>query len=172
MKKNKGYSFVELVICMAIMAALAAISFISLGILNNARAKDVSSKIDTQLHSLWVNTNAKSQDACIIIESDPDVEGYILRCGTYNSTDGFTQEFDSAGNEVSYALNNRIVVEYVPDGGSGTDVIQFNKSDGSVKSGAGTYNIYMRASSNDTDYSGKLMTKVVLNKSTGSHYID
>ena len=49
-------------------------------------------------------------------------------------------------------------------------LIQYNKSDGSIRKGAGTYVIHEKASSN-TDYSGSIIAKVVLNASTGNHYI-
>ncbi len=170
MNKNKGYSLVELIISMAIMATLATVSFVTIGILNNARAKDVSSKLDTQLHSLWVTTNSTSPDRCIKLDENDD-DGYFLQYGTYDGTT-FVSDVDSNGDEIVEKLNNRIVIEYVVEGAGSTDgIIQFKKADGSVKSGAGTYNIYLRASDNNEDYSGRLMASVILKESTGSHYI-
>lgn len=171
---NKGYSLVELIICIAIMTILAVISFVSLGILNRAKARDAANTIDTQLHSLWVNTNSKSSDSCLKLEYVDD--SYVLIHGTYEGGT-FTPEKDSNGNEVCNVLNNRVVVEYVPVGstsGTGNAYIQFSKSDGSVKSGAGTYNIYLKNGSKGDaeDYSGNLIKTVVLKAATGNHNIE
>jgi len=51
-KQNKGYSLVEMIIVLAIIGVLATMSLISLTLLNNARAKDASNKLGSELNQI------------------------------------------------------------------------------------------------------------------------
>ena len=57
-KSNKGYSLVELIIVIAIIVVLSAMSLVSITLINTARCKDASTSLAMRLlhyvRSLWI----------------------------------------------------------------------------------------------------------------------
>lgn len=51
-KNNKGYSFVEMIIVLALVVILATLSLVSLTLINNARAKDASNKLGSEFNEV------------------------------------------------------------------------------------------------------------------------
>ncbi len=51
-KKNKGYSLVEMIIVLAIVVILAGLALVSLTLVNTARAKDASNKFSSEVNQV------------------------------------------------------------------------------------------------------------------------
>ena len=51
-KKNKGYSLVEMIIVLAIVVILAGLALVSLTLVNTARAKDASNKFSSEVNQI------------------------------------------------------------------------------------------------------------------------
>ena len=54
-EKNKGYSLIELVIVIAIIALLTGLSFVTVSLLGSARAKEAAVDFDSQISDLASN---------------------------------------------------------------------------------------------------------------------
>lgn len=104
MKKNDGYTLVEMMIVIAIIIALSGMAVISLTVLNSASAKDSAMNFDTDIATLAAK--ARSMDAnfmynsnvyeefCIVLYKDssgkntfqapgyydPDTDCYVVNC--------------------------------------------------------------------------------------------
>ena len=58
MKKNKGYTLIEMIIVIAIMAILTAVAFVTLGVIHQAKCNAAVNSLDNQIGSLWIKTKA------------------------------------------------------------------------------------------------------------------
>ncbi len=202
MKKNKGYTLVEMLIVIAIMAIVSGMAFVTIGIIYQAKYNAAIDTLNTQMDSLWIKTKALSQGKiqvsgqdsitdssdvkakyplCMMLKEnteDDDVKDgcYELILG-YDDGNGFTKK------EVVSVLTNIISINYKPSSteqkhptltkdstqvngetneSTSQVLLEFNKSDGSVKYGAGTYEII---------YSDRIVGTVYLDPTTGNHYI-
>ncbi len=202
MKRQKGYSLIEVIIAIAIMAILAAMSFVTLGVINQARCSSAATSLEGQMSSLWIKTKAISQakeqtvsqytddkalyPLCMeIVKNVSDValaDGSLAKAGTYSIILGYNKGSafsEKIADTAEVVLPNIISIKYTPKAIEGMDdstqeaavsgidykdsfLIQFNKADGSVTYGAGTYEIIFK---------DKTQYKVVLDASTGKHYI-
>ena len=189
-KGNKGYSFVELIIVIAIMAILAAASLITVGIVNNARASAVATELDSQIGALLNTTKAQSPTEALYIQVMSNANNFGKSSYSYstgsmvvtsNTASDFSMNTSIKPYDTTSWFNNKVVIEYVPENTNqqiteySSDpskiIIQFNKSDGSVRKGAGRYIIHKRVNNSMSDYSGDVVATVYLNASTGNHYI-
>lgn len=154
-KKNAGYSLVELIIVLAIMAILSGAAMLTLSSVNNARASSAKETFNQALSTLQTMTKSQDADyAMMLVKIDND---FYIRYGTYDGTN-----FSQNGDEETLS---RTAIYY--NGTEITDgnyvIIKFNKSDGSVASGEGVYEFCKQ---NSTSSVGT----VTLNQATGSHY--
>ena len=202
MKKNSGYTLIEFIIVLAIMAVLSGMAFVTLGIIKQAKCSAAASELDNQMANIWIKTKALSQSKvqsssssdipsakyplCAIIKKNTD-SGDNIKDGKYEVLLGY----DNGNNfilkesltaldsiiEVSYSSSAGAVtktftsIDYSADSTRGSDtstdinqalVIEFNKADGSVLYGAGSYHIV---------YNGKVTGDVYLDGITGNHYL-
>lgn len=202
MKKQKGYTLIEVIIAIAIMAVLAGMSFVTLGIINKARCSSAATSIEGQMSSLWLKTKAISQaktqtvsqftgdnafyPLCMkITKNRTDVtlaDGSLAKKDSYSIILGYNKNgtfVEKTADTVETLLPSILSIKYTPRAIEGVDdstqkaavsgvdykndfLIQFNKADGSVLYGAGDYEIV---------YDNKTVYKVVLDASTGKHYI-
>lgn len=201
MKKNKGYTLIEVIIVLAIMAILSGLAAVTIGIINNAKHNAAVTSLDNQMGSLWIKTKALSQGKvqttptaatekatypmCMQILHNADgtysiIFGYDTGAAFIPGDTGTIAEVEAGGQSVDKAGNNAtglqatlpkiVSVTYEPSTGArkpsfATDdamIIEFIKSDGSVKYGAGTYKIVCK--------NGSTMS-VYLDAITGNHYI-
>lgn len=196
MKKNNGYTLVELIISLAIIAILSGLAFASIGIIHQAKYNEAANTIKNQMSTLWVQTKTTSQakeqpsaadpsavahsvyPLCMLIKKNAD-DTFSVVYGYDNGTSFVEKDPD----EVAATLPKIIKIEYVAKNNgqkhSGATklvqdsaynsqnmvdevLIEFNKTDGSVIYGAGTYNII---------YNDRVVASVYLDSVTGKHYI-
>lgn len=180
MKRNRGYTLIEVIIVIAIIAILSGLSVVTLGIIRNAKAQAAATTLSDQMQSLLIKTkalsSAKGETLCMKLEYVDEKReignvtaragSYLLILGTHKDSGFVARETD----KVEAVLPDLITIEYEPSKGQSTDIavpstdaiIEFNKSDGSVRSGAGVYTIR---------YNGNIMSYVVLDATTGNHYV-
>ncbi len=163
---NRGYSMVEMIIVIAIVAILSALSFLTVNIIYSAKATAAGDAFNTQLSRLASLTKAQDANLAMKLYYNDTEKKYYLQYGTYDGS-SFTADADM--DEVG--LSDGVTIYYTPsdtssetkiDSTNSGVIIKFNKSDGSVMYGAGSYRI--AKGENGNSYS------IVLNKNTGSHY--
>lgn len=202
MKKNSGYTLIEFIIVLAIMAILSGMAFVTLGIIKQAKCSAAASELDNQMASIWIKTKALSQSKtqsssssdipsakyplCAMIKKNTDSADnvkdgkYEILLGYDNGNTFILKESLTALDsiiEVTYDKSSSTKtktfssIDYSADSTRGSDtstdvdkafVIEFNKADGSVVYGAGSYHIV---------YNGKITADVYLDSITGNHYI-
>ncbi len=198
MEKNKGYTLVEMLIVIAIMAILAGLSMFSVGIIRDAKRSAAVNAFDNQLSSCLVKTKATSEVAastdkvvCMYVykRTIGTKSNYCIKIG-YEVTDGVQDisKKDGSGNPIvvgasaTYATANSVDTNWdavLPKDVTDIDfngtsiglgkIIKFNKSDGSVSSGgAGTYTFYKGGTK---DSGGTAYASIYLDEKTGNHYI-
>lgn len=180
MKNNKGYTLIEMVIVIAIMAILTGVSVVTIGVIKEAKVNAAINTIENQMSSLWIKTKALSQSKvqssplssgeagtyplCMMIEKNTD-DSDDVKDGSYQLILGYEAGSGFVDKEVVATLTDYISIVYTDSAGvelTDSIVIQFNKSNGSVVKGAGTYNII---------YNDKVFGTIYLDGVTGNHYI-
>ncbi len=183
---NKGYSMVEMIIVIAIIAVLGGLGMLTMNIVYTAKANSVVNNVKSQLSSLKTMTEAKSADTAMALYYDKTEEMYVAEFGTYDLS---ASKFTGSDNKVKFS--DRAVIYYMAEGAttervvgekgdSGYDfakavLIMFNKADGSVRHGAGTYriakcnkqNVTKAVTGSDTTI-GDTVDTIKLNKNNGS----
>lgn len=197
MKKNKGYTLVEVIIVIAIIAILAGLALGSIGVIHQAKYNSAGNLLNNQMSNLWIQTKTTSQAVTQASPSGTDLEDKYALCmkiekasdNSYNmifgyhntDTDDFEPKVTGVEKEVEGAktptkkLPKIIKLKYdsidssyekfyetEADGTVKSVLIQFNKADGSVKYGAGTYSLL---------YKNKVVVTMYLDNVTGKHYI-
>lgn len=197
MKKQKGYTLVEMLIVLAIMAILSTFAVVSVGIINKARYNAAISNFKSQLSGLSVITKATAQapsitpsgdmvsePLCMRLYQDKGKEVYYLELG-YRTSSGFEAKYVRDGVSESVAKQNhdllvfpRFVGITYTESRTGQEntlastsdtsdmesvtLIEFNKSDGSVRYGAGEF---------EFNFKGTPVGTVVLDEYTGKNGI-
>lgn len=182
-RSNKGYTLVELLIVIAIMAILSGVAVVSVGLIKQARARDAVQSFNSQLTSAWLQTKAMG-------EKQDSMYMKVVRNGkqadyTISLYDGSTKK-DLSGGTVdnnghvtaetgNVTLSKYVTITYTPsdksqleknygnDKDSGKWYIKFDKATGAALRGAGKYVF--------TDTKGDLVSTVYLDAATGNHYI-
>lgn len=202
MKNNKGYTLIELVIVISIMAILSGLSFVTIGIIKQARYNAAATTLSNQMGALNIKTKALSEGAlktsktenkdyplCMKLQyNDADVtlkDNTLLKKGTYSLILGYHTDSGFVPKEdgvVETSLTNTITITYEPEtdaqksGFTDQDFvmdesdktvcknmyIEFDKSNGSVRYGAGKYKIV---------YNDRVVATVNLDRATGNHYV-
>lgn len=183
MKKNHGYTLIEMIIVIAIIAILSGVSFVTIGIIKQAKCNAAATTLSNQMGSLLVKTRAlsKAKDSplCMKIQyNDSDVtfaDGTFAKAGSYSLILGYdngTTFVEKTADTVETTLPDIITINYTSTDKqscsiAGLDasknmIIEFNKSNGSVRYGAGTYEIV---------FNGKVVATVYLDADTGNHYV-
>lgn len=194
MKKNKGYTLVELIIVIAIMAIMTGVAFVTLNVIHQAKYTTAITTLENEISTLWIKTKAISQGSVQTTPSSADAKSIYplgmlisenkdssddVRDGSYEVILGYYDGTSFIPKEVTAVLTDIIDIKYTaPSSDTGqkhtvltkentnnyneTVFIQFNKSDGSVRYGAGTYEIY---------YNDDSVGAVYLDPVTGNHYV-
>lgn len=184
MRKNQGYTLIEMIIVIAIIAILSGVSAITIGIIKKAKYNEAAVTLNNQMGSLLVKTKAiseaKTNPLCMKIQyNDADVtyaDGSLAKAGTYSLILGYhngTTFVPKTADTAEATLPNIITIKYTQEAGTSacniagldTDknmVIEFDKSNGSVRYGAGTYDII---------FNGDTVATVRLDAATGKHSV-
>ncbi|MGN0435584.1 MAG: prepilin-type N-terminal cleavage/methylation domain-containing protein [Wujia sp.] len=175
---NKGFSLVEMIIVIAIIAVLTGVATVTVTLINSAKAKDASISFNSELSDL--STKAQSQVCtkddgtteptylyCLMVYQKNNGKYYLKR-GYYDTaaapgTDPYVF-FDSENNNGGdgIGLSSRVEIRYTDTEGvekkiasSGSDTLQqvyivFNR-DGRILEGAGTFGFYKKNGNNVAD---------------------
>lgn len=160
-KDNQGYSLVEMIIVIAIIAILSGMAVISLSSIATAKATAAREDFDQEIAALQMRT--KSQDKDNAIQIVKDGRNYNIYYGTYTTSGGFVANDPSKPDVVL----DRVEIHRTYPGEADNEVVdemvfKFNKSDNYTLSGYGTYSFHKS--------SGSSVGSVTINKNTGSHY--
>ncbi|MCM1497748.1 MAG: type II secretion system GspH family protein [Clostridium sp.] len=183
MKKNHGYTLIEMLIVLAIIVILSGVSFVTIGIIKQAKYNAAATTLSDQIGSLLVKTRAlseaKTDRLCMQIRyNDSEVtyaDGTYAKAGTYSLILGYhvgNTFVEKTANTAEATLPEIIEIEYDTTDSTACDIagvddttnmiIEFNKSNGSVRFGSGNYNIL---------FNGRCVATVYLDSVTGNHYI-
>lgn len=179
MTKNKGYTLVEALIVIAIMAVLAGLSMYSIGVIRDAKRSAAVTTFDNQISSCVVKTKAVSEVAdssgkvvCMYIKKKTSGTkvNYCIKVG-YNTSAGVADVVsgklaDDADETTWDAVLPKDVVKIKYNDNDLVGDVQkiiFNKSDGSVKEGSGKYTFYKS--------DNEVYATIYLDQTTGKHYI-
>lgn len=175
---DKGFSLVEMIIVIAIIAVLTGVATVTVTLINSAKAKDASIAFNSELTDL--STKSKSQICtkedgttepnflyCLMVYQKNNGKYYVKR-GYYNTaaatgTDPYVfidSENKNGGDGIG--LSSRVEVRYTDTNGvekkiasSGSDTIPavyivFSR-DGRILEGAGTFGFYKKNGNNVAD---------------------
>ena len=132
MKENKGYSLVEMIIVIAIIAVMSAAAMVTITLINSAKAKEASVTLDSEISALVAR--AKSQiptfdDGSGTVEQHRDYNfaiavyktdsKFYIAKGYYKMEDSGKKIFqtfdaDNANSGKGQSLSTKISVTYVP----------------------------------------------------------
>jgi len=174
MTKNKGYTLVEALIVIAIMAALAGLSMYSIGVIRDAKRSAAVTTFDNQISSCVIKTKAVSEVSgekivCMYIKKNAS-GNYCLKVG-YNTASGVTDvvndivvDDDDETTWDAVLPKDVVKIKYNDNDLVGDfQKIIFDKSDGSVKQGSGKYTFYKSEN--------EIYATIYLDQTTGKHYI-
>lgn len=175
-KDNKGYTLIELIVVIAIMAVISGVCFLSYGAATQNEPQKTKNDIMTRYNYLRDTVKAKSpENAAVLFRSSVD-DKYYFATGKFDSTSGFVPDDGSAdiaalisstdkasANTISFGKKVDIyynsTIESSKGGGLGSAalinnssyvLVRYSKKDGSVLSGGGTYYVSKRNASKST----------------------
>ena len=161
---NKGYSLVEMIICIAVIAILSGIALVTITLLHSAKAKEASGTFTSELS----DTAIKAKNQVVVIETDDgskvkypnynfclklykDDDRYYIKKGYYNPEAGSEATkyiFPEAGNPndgKGISLSSKVTITYTPEGGTEADLdyvyIVYDRK-GRCINGSGMYSFY------------------------------
>lgn len=131
-KNNKGFSLVELIIVIAIIAVILGTAFFSLNLVFGANAKTCANDIKNAIAQGKINAMGKSNAYVEIFRDTTDQCIYARQCILENGT--------WAIGEAELISNARVYVGFVPEGGTETELapgdsvrISFDRGSGSFR---------------------------------------
>jgi prepilin-type N-terminal cleavage/methylation domain-containing protein len=163
-QKNAGYTLVELIIVIAIIAVMSGMGFLTIVSIRTSQANSSMQRFDEELSALVMRTKTQGADNAIKIEQDG--ANYNIYYGT--CTDGVESTFTTTSTQPDAVLQ-RVTIYY--DSSYNADsvttpltsqVIQIRKSDSQVLAGYGEY-VFAKYEKGNT------VGRVTLNQYTGSH---
>lgn len=162
-KNDSGYTLVELIIVIAIIAIMSGMAMVTISSIRTAQATTAMQRFDDELSALEMRTKTQSkQEAIEVVRDDHD---YKIYYGTLDDSGTFTRKDSDAD-----AVLQRTTIYYSSTYDADTDgsevtgscIISIRKSDGKVTNGAGQYKFVKY---NTTISVGR----VTLNEASGSH---
>lgn len=189
-ESNSGYTLVELIIVIAIIAIMSGVGALTIGSIRTAQATTSMQKFDSELSTLISRTKSLESSYAMKIVRNAKGDGYDIYYGTYSGSDetGMCDVTKFTANDPSTpdAVLERVTIYYNKDDvynadgatdelGKGDDgdvnagmIIRVRKSDNRVIFGEGEYKFVKYAASGTNDSKG-LVGRITLNKETGSH---
>ena len=127
---NKGFSLIELIICITILALFSTLVVVGLGYMDLVNSKKCVSKIDSGLMTLKSRNMADSKRTYLHIYRYTDGNYYLTYTEADNYTDASHFTPDGSGEQIA---NRKLTISY-----NGTEIgvndcvhIGINKKDGS-----------------------------------------
>lgn len=184
---NQGYSLVEMIIVIAIIAILSALSLVTWRAVENAKYQKAVTILESEMSTLRSTTMAQDSTVALLLYRETETDGpYLIKRGYCDSSGTFHPvsaepgetlpddklslsyyNYEGVSNPAKVLDRGYITFQKVGEsertyvGATGV-VLQFNKSDGSIangEKGAGEYTIYNKA--------GQSVTTIRLKKETG-----
>lgn len=149
-KRNDGFSMVEMIIVLAIVAVVSAMSVISISITYTARAKEAASTFDSEIATLYASCKGMSVDVdkngliqgdeenyayCIKLYKPASKQEVFLCQGYYDltatSVAGSFVSTSTMNGGLGKNLTSYVKVNFTGKKADGTDVTDFAPQDGS-----------------------------------------
>lgn len=168
-KDSGGYTLVELIIVIAIIAIMSGAGALTIGSIRTAQATASMQKFDAELSTLEAKTKSQGADTAILVERDgANYNVYYGTC-TSNSAADFVPGATARASVTPDAVLERVTIYYSDTYSADSEtsemtsvLIKIRKSDSQVLSGAGEYKFVKYRS----DMS---VGRVTLNGYTGGH---
>jgi prepilin-type N-terminal cleavage/methylation domain-containing protein len=128
MKENKGYSLVEMIIVIAIIAVMSAGAMVTVTLINSAKSKEAGVNFDSEVSELIAKsksqipkfqldgeaTASEHSDYYFAMAVFKDGDKYYMASGYYSKTDGFhTYDADNNNDGRGQSITSRVSVNYV-----------------------------------------------------------
>lgn len=193
MKQNRGYTLVEMLIILAIIAVMTGMSFVTLGIINQARCTAAAENFNDQVGGLLLKTravsNAKETDKPLCMKfvyvkkageaADAEnkngtyylIEGYD-NSGTFeafdpDALDPEAYKADSSKKKQLVSLPNRVTIKYAENKDDTPQLVGENHI---IKFRKSDGTVEKGAGYYYFMHGGKTVARVYLDKTTGKHY--
>ena len=147
---NKGYTLIEMIVTIAIMAVVMVVMGYSLSILTNSRAKGCADDLYTAIQSARTEAMAKEGEISLIITAPTD--GIYVKLNTGDET-------KIGGNRITVTTNTG---DLVPGGSNASYEIKFDKRSGAFADEYGS--IFIKGSTTYELKLYKLTGKVTVEK--------
>lgn len=163
-KSNNGYTLVELIIVIAIIAIMSGAGIFTVSIIRTSQATASMQKFDSELSALEMRTKTQKRGEAIkIVQNDDNYDIFYGTC-----SDGKAESF-TANSTTPDKVLERVTIYYADDYDADSvttpvseQVIIIRKSDSQVLTGYGEYRFCKYNSSNTVG-------RVNLNQYTGGH---
>lgn len=164
LKSDSGYTLVELIIVIAIIAIMSGAGIFTVSAIRTSQATASMQKFDSELSALEMRTKTqKNGEAIRIVKNDANYDVYYGTC-----SDGTATTFVATSSTPDKVLE-RVTIYYAEDYDADSvstplddQVIIIRKSDGQVLAGYGEYRFCKTNTSNTVG-------RVTLNQYTGGH---
>jgi prepilin-type N-terminal cleavage/methylation domain-containing protein len=152
LKSNKGYSLVELIIVIAIILIVAAMSLATVTMIQSAKCKDAAVKVDSEIAEIIAASRGMAYDAsdpnkfyALYLYKDDSSNNYYIQRGyaLRNASTGlysFTSNGNNLNDDKGINLSSYGVIEWdVTDNDNYTGVVIVYSKSGQCLAGYGTY---------------------------------
>lgn len=164
---NSGYSLVELVIVIAMIAVLSGGAAITISSIVTARANSAKEEFNEQIAALQARTKTQASGEAVQLIRQGD--RYSIYYGTIDKSNIFVANDSSKADVILERCEIFYGGKLIKEGSANAVVIAFNKSDGTAKLGYGNFAFCKTGSKSSNE---KYVGTVVINQVTGSHYIE
>lgn len=174
MENNKGFSFMEAIVVIAIMAVFAAGAVVGIGTLAGWRVTDCASDIESAMKNTKVNAMSKFS-AYMEISCDADGNYFLQESGKQQekiASNGVSVTYeDYAGNVVSVEDGTPLILSYNRSSGAFCPVITSVEDDGTFQFASDAHGDYTYCRK-ITVTNGRKTKTITLVKDTGKHTME